>query len=244
MKKNPNFYYVYIITNLVNDKQYVGSKVCYKEDSNTDGYWGSSKYLDEDYKLLGKENFQKEILMYYDDIDDMLDGENEKIIEFNTLAPNGYNRHLPRKGFHMFGTTPWNKGKHGVQEYNKEHFEKLRLAKIGKPQSCETIEKRASKLKGQTRTEDQRKKMGESHRGFKHSEETKKKIGEASKNRENGMLGKTHSKETLKKMSKPRSEEAKQNMKNIPKTLEHRRKISESHKKRFAAMKEDKTDHV
>ena len=55
MKKEVTFYYVYIITNLILNKQYVGSRLCYKSKIKNDNYWGSSGYLDEDYKIYGRE---------------------------------------------------------------------------------------------------------------------------------------------------------------------------------------------
>ena len=62
--KIPKFYYVYLITNLILNKQYIGSRICYKEDPNTDGYMGSSKYLSGDYKIYGIENFTKEKIYF------------------------------------------------------------------------------------------------------------------------------------------------------------------------------------
>jgi len=116
-------FYVYIITNKILNKQYVGSRICYK-NINEDVYWGSSKYLKEDYKIYGKENFIKEIISSeYINVIDMLSGESECILKFNTLSPNGYNKFLPnmRYGFH------WDGCKH-----TKETNEKNRLAHLGK----------------------------------------------------------------------------------------------------------------
>ena len=79
--------YVYIITNLTNNKKYIGkklakfSKTTYKTvklkngkkkkkkirskiDSDWREYWGSSPNLQADIDLLGKENFTREILYY------------------------------------------------------------------------------------------------------------------------------------------------------------------------------------
>ncbi|MFA5154118.1 MAG: hypothetical protein WC554_16330, partial [Clostridia bacterium] len=106
MKKEIKFYYVYIITNNVLNKQYVGSRICYKEKINDDNYWGSSKYLDADYLIYGKNNFTKEILKDdYQNVDDMLIGESENMHKYNTFEPFGYNRYDPikRKGFHTGG---------------------------------------------------------------------------------------------------------------------------------------------
>ena len=58
---NIMFGYIYIITNLINGKKYVGKKkICKQHES----YMGSSKWLKQDIKELGKENFKKEIIEY------------------------------------------------------------------------------------------------------------------------------------------------------------------------------------
>ena len=71
--------FVYLITNLTNNKKYVGKKLAkfkttkpplkgkknkrrgYKESDWKD-YWGSSDHLNEDVQTLGPENFTREIL--------------------------------------------------------------------------------------------------------------------------------------------------------------------------------------
>jgi len=110
IKKNIKFIYVYIITNLILNKQYVGSHVCYKNDAYNDNYWGSSKYLKKDYNIYGKENFTKLILEFYDvNINkiNLLENESKFILKYNTLSPIGYNRFLPnsKNNFYTLGTT-------------------------------------------------------------------------------------------------------------------------------------------
>ena len=68
------FGFVYLITNLKNGKKYIGRKNLYfyrkpkgkkrkvKQESDWQKYYGSSDELKEDVKLLGKENFKREIL--------------------------------------------------------------------------------------------------------------------------------------------------------------------------------------
>ena len=79
--------FVYLITNLTNDRKYIGkklakfSKTTYKTvklkngtkkkkkirskiDSDWRDYFGSSPELSKDVELLGKENFSREILYY------------------------------------------------------------------------------------------------------------------------------------------------------------------------------------
>ncbi len=71
--------FVYIITNITNDKKYIGKKLVqfkkskpplkgrknrrrYKVESDWRDYYGSSDKLTEDITLLGKEKFKREIM--------------------------------------------------------------------------------------------------------------------------------------------------------------------------------------
>ena len=68
--------FVYIITNKVTGKKYIGKKLFYfsktkklkgkkkryKEESDWKDYWSSSEELKSDIQLLGEENFTREIL--------------------------------------------------------------------------------------------------------------------------------------------------------------------------------------
>lgn len=70
--------FVYLITNLITGKKYIGlkttSKLKYRQvsgkrkksrvESEWRGYWSSSVALQEDVKKLGPENFKREILHY------------------------------------------------------------------------------------------------------------------------------------------------------------------------------------
>jgi Putative endonuclease segE, GIY-YIG domain len=70
------FGFVYIIINNTNNKRYIGKKLFtsagYKtvkgkrkkirKSSDWEKYWGSSKLVQEDVKLLGQENFTREIV--------------------------------------------------------------------------------------------------------------------------------------------------------------------------------------
>ena len=61
-------YYLYKITNLINNKFYIG--VHSTEDIN-DGYMGSGKAIKAAEKKYGLNNFKKEILEYFDSIEEM-----------------------------------------------------------------------------------------------------------------------------------------------------------------------------
>ena len=57
------YYYVYQITNLRNDKIYVGKHKSIKHPSEN-GYYGSGKQITAAIKKYGIENFKKEVLHY------------------------------------------------------------------------------------------------------------------------------------------------------------------------------------
>jgi group I intron endonuclease len=235
MSRKIQFFYVYIITNLILNKSYIGSKVCYKSDPEKDGYWGSSKYLKEDFKKYGIENFSKKIIQRnYTNKKDLLNGETEYILKYDTLEPNGYNRFLPNinPGFYMLGAKasdetiqklkdshkgkiPWNAGKNNI--FSQETLEKMSLSHLGKKHSEETKQK-----------------ISQNSKGFigPHSEDTKIKIGKAN-------TGKKRTPEQLKQMSKSHlgiklSKEAREKLSNSKKgtkaSEEARKNLSNSHK--------------
>jgi group I intron endonuclease len=82
------FHYVYITTNLVNDKQYVGDHSTFKLK---DGYKGSGDILKQAFKIYGKKNFKKEILAFFSTKQDAFNAQEKYIQQYKTLSPNGYN---------------------------------------------------------------------------------------------------------------------------------------------------------
>jgi hypothetical protein len=132
-------YYVYLITNKILNKQYVGSKIT---SNINDNYWGSSKYLNEDYKIYKKENFIKEILSdNYQNANDMINGESDYIHKYDTFAPNGYNRFDPktRKGFHTIGLIHTEKTKQKMSEGKIGHVSIETKSKISKKKTGSTL---------------------------------------------------------------------------------------------------------
>lgn len=87
--------YVYKITNLINQKNYIGITNNYKKR------WSNEKNLPKDKKRqqlinkkiqeYGKNNFQFEVLFSNLTIKEACKKEQELIIKYNSLVPNGYN---------------------------------------------------------------------------------------------------------------------------------------------------------
>ena len=155
-----HFNYVYIITNLVNNKQYVGD---HSTNKLNDNYLGSGIALNNAKNKYGKEKFKKEILEFFDTKIDAFNAQEKHINEYNTLTPNGYNI-SPKGGLHVsgchsketikkikIGNLGKNKGKH----HSKESKESISNGLIGRPSSekCRENMKRVGKMnKGKKRS--------------------------------------------------------------------------------------------
>lgn len=169
------FYYVYLTTNLLNGKQYVGDRSCNCEPEK-DKYLGSGTYYKRAEKLHKKQNFKKEILNdSFKTRQEAFDAQARYIIEYNTLVPNGYNI-SPKGG---------NKGKECLSQETKN---KISNAKKGTFQTEETKRKRSESMIGK-------------NIGKKRTEEAKIKYSNAKKGKSSPMKGKKWSAESKKKMS-------------------------------------------
>jgi hypothetical protein len=62
------YYIVYKITNLINEKYYIG---CHQTDNLDDGYFGSGVYLKRAINKYGVDNFHKEILFFCQNEEEM-----------------------------------------------------------------------------------------------------------------------------------------------------------------------------
>lgn len=124
------YYYIYMITNLLNNKQYVGSKM-YDCEKPGIVYMGSSRNLNVDIELFGIENFNKiklEENILFKTKEELLHQESYWVHVYDTINPNGYNCYDPEKqpGFCTVGT-----------HLSKEHKDKLTVALTGKHRTKE-----------------------------------------------------------------------------------------------------------
>lgn len=81
-------FYLYKITNRVNDKIYIG---IHKTKNLEDGYFGSGKLLNYAIKKYGKENFNIQILEMFDTEEAMVNREIEIVNEAFINRPDVYN---------------------------------------------------------------------------------------------------------------------------------------------------------
>jgi hypothetical protein len=87
-KFKKEYHYVYIITNLITNRQYVGDHTTKRLN---DGYLGSGRKLYCSFKRYGRENFTKEILDFFPTRKEAFNAQRKYIKKYNTVWPNGYN---------------------------------------------------------------------------------------------------------------------------------------------------------
>jgi hypothetical protein len=147
------YHYLYKITNLINNKIYIG---VHSTDKLDDGYFGSGSAIIYSLKKHGKENFKKEILEWFDWRCEALNREAE-IVNFEfvkqrdtyNLQTGGFNPILVSNESKLkmrnakLGTHSWLYGKKGmgfVKSWNKglklkplsvEHKQKISIKGLG-----------------------------------------------------------------------------------------------------------------
>ena len=219
--------YIYLITNNLNGKIYVGK---HSTDNLNDGYMGSGKLIKLAYNKYGVENFSKQILHFADTESELNDLEMFYIKDLDAKT-NGYN------------LTDGGEGVVGLQR-TEETKQKLSEAWKGKkrgPMSEEHKQKISEAHKGTSPwnkgkqySEELKHKLSAAQKGKKHgplSEETKQKISESLKGEKHPFFGKP----SLHK-GKKRSEETKQKMSEAKKgkslSEEHKQKIKDAWQRR------------
>jgi group I intron endonuclease len=196
-------HYIYKITNLINNKLYIGQTV------NISKRWSQHKteakrddprmVVNQAMKKHGIENFTFDIIAECETIDDANIIETELIVQYQSHISlgNGYN--VSNGGSNAPKTEEW-----------KEHMSKLFT---GRPISEETKKKISDALIGRPLSEETKKKMSEVRQNM--PAEQRQKISEALEGHPfwGGMTGKHHSEEACKKISesnmgKPKHNEA------------------------------------
>ena len=136
------YYYLYKITNLTNNKIYVGVHQTKKLEDN---YFGSSSILLEDVRQLGKDKFKKEILEFFENADQMFLKEKAIVDEEFIKRTDTYNL---RRG-----------GTGGFDYINKSGIPKFK----GRKHSLETRKKISEKSKKRKVSEETKQKISASN---------------------------------------------------------------------------------
>jgi hypothetical protein len=176
--------FIYIITNNLNNKKYIGMR---KYSKGWETYMGSSKPLLNDINLYGIENFKREIIEECNSKEELQEREifflnKNKVLE-NDLF---YNQSIPHKDFRIKGNTNNTKGKTWEEIYGIEGARKRRENSKLKGKKWEDIygievsEIKRIKAK-EKKSEKTKLKMSNSRKGIKYSEETKKRISDGVK---------------------------------------------------------------
>lgn len=127
MDFDPNEYvgFIYITTNKINNKKYIGQKTfgrSWKE------YLGSGTYLKKDIQKYGRENFEREIVFLCKDIESLNEQERMFIKKFDAIRnPNFYN--VGVGGNNSVGYSSWD----SLPKEEKERLRELfRIKNTGK----------------------------------------------------------------------------------------------------------------
>ena len=235
--------YVYMITNTVNQKSYIGISIHEPEKRRIKDHLSGhgNRIIGRAVKKYGKDIFTYEVLEanVFDEF--LPDLEIAYIAKINTVAPHGYN--LTSGGEKSKDVSPetrrkMSEAKKGRKRkpYSSETRRKISESKkgennpnFGKSPSVETRRKISGENNiffGQTHSIETRRKISESKKGRKHSAESRRKMSEARKGKYKGEnhhnFGKPLSQKTRRKLS-----EANKDKKPSDET---RRKLSEANK--------------
>jgi group I intron endonuclease len=212
-------YKIYLITNLLNLKQYVGITKFSIEERFLQ-HIKKGFLLTEAIQKYGKDKFSIELIVEVESPDRAYELEQHYIKKYNTKAPNGYN--LTDGGDGIFGWEPSEEYRKECSERIKQLHNEKKVGMYGKKHTEETKKKMSDAAKGKEKpwlsgrkiSEETKEKISQSNKGKKLSEETKQKISKNHHNvsgKNNPMFGKKHSQETIEKL--------KEKSKNRPKRI-------------------------
>lgn len=167
-------YYIYRITNNINNKIYIGVHATKNLD---DGYFGSGTYLQRAINKYGKENFTKEILQLFRTAEEMFDMESllvssefvEREDTYNLkVGGNGGWDEANKTGKNLYGCN--GKLGYGLENLISGNVKEYLLKKGTYLQWCRNVSKGLKK---------QIKRNGAWWTDRQHTNETKQKIGQA-----------------------------------------------------------------
>ena len=211
---NQTMYKIYLITNIKNNKQYVGvTKFLIEERFSQHAKRGF--HLTEAIHKYGKNLFSIGLIEEVETAERAYELEMYYILQYNTKVPNGYN--LTDGGDGIFGWEATEQYRKECSERVKELHKEKKVGMYGKTHTKETKEKMKESAKevertwliGRKHSPETIEILRQKNLGRKHTEESKQKIRENHHDisgNNNPMYGKKHSPETIKKMKQKREE--------------------------------------
>lgn len=202
--------YIYITTNQITGKKYVGRKS--SQQFLETKYLGSGIHLKNAIKKYGKENFTVELLQECNTPEELYNAEKSWISKFDAMNSSMFYNHSPggkEDGFLVgeenIAKRVENRKRHSEFMKSFRHTEetkqKMSQARKGYKHSEDTKSKisisNTGKRLGMRASDSTRQKMSQSHKGKVLSEETRKKISIQNKGKR---LGATSSPETVEKL--------------------------------------------
>ena len=142
-------YTVYLRTNTVNGKQYVGQTGNFRKRQNA---WNSltqkyaNHFLIEERARYGLDNFTTKVLAEVETQEEAWELEEHYIKELNTLYPNGYN--ISIEGRTNSGAPKGKLNHRYGKKHTDETIRKMSEVKKGKKRSAETVRKMRESLTG------------------------------------------------------------------------------------------------
>lgn len=179
------FYTVYKITNLVNNKIYIG---VHKTSNLEDDYMGSGLLIKNSIKKYGLENFKKEYISIFDNAEDMFNMESELVNEEFIKRSDVYNLSLGGSGGDKSKFIDYKKRslnplwKQACKDNGKKGIEKIKL--LSKNDSGWIVNRNNRLSESLIYYYENNGLNGFS--GKSHSEETKRKIGEINSKLQSG----------------------------------------------------------
>lgn len=172
MSKEKTYHYVYKVTNLINQKIYIGKHSTQNLD---DDYMGSGKLLQQVCKKYRKENFKKEILKFFNSSHEAFKYERKIVNDEFVLREDTYNIHTGGGG-----------GVLGMVSVKNKN-ETTTSVSCSDPRYISGELKHISE--GSKQSEETKNKISLAQKGKKHSKETKKKQSISQKEKKNSQYG-------------------------------------------------------
>ena len=179
------FYTIYKITNLLDNKIYIGK---HQTKDLNDDYMGSGKQLKYAIKKHGSENFKKEILFIFDNEDEMNVKEAELVTEEFVLEDTNYNLCPGGKGGWGYVNSEGLNRTEWHSENIKEHMLKISSLGLKKQKELRDNENWKSEWirKLSIATKNHIEINGHPFSGKKHTDETKGKMSKSMSGKSTG----------------------------------------------------------